>query len=70
MEKGAKVVVVDSKVYEGDCFTVIESLVEQGYLPVAYITLIDVRKNATEDVARGAASFDIPVFLYSEPLKI
>ena len=70
VEKGAKVVVVDSKVYEGDCFAVIESLVGQGYLPVAYVALIDVEKKAVGDVARAAVSFNMQISVYSEPLKI
>ena len=69
-EKGAKVAVVDGKVYERDCYAVIESLIKKGFLPVAYIALIDVRKNAAEDVARAAVSFNIPISLYSEPLRV
>ena len=64
---GQRVAVVDSMTYPRNVRAVVGSLVEAGYKPVAFMSLVCLDENAQEEIELSAQEFNVKTLKYYPP---
>jgi len=67
LSAGQRAVVVDSITYPGNVMAVVDSLVETGYTPVAFMSLCCLDENAQRETERSAEKLNIKPLKYYPP---